>query len=563
MKIPVTYRSFLIPALAITLCATGTVETATARDKPCKRIKRNNDKALWESKIFDVRQNLKSNVDLSITNYGVIGKNGLTNASSVSWPRGSNNMYLFGGGLWFGAVKQNSEGEFFKNTFITYNPNSGISWVVPGRIADGNELDKSLTAQLNNRVYVSTDYAEDGTPTDVTDATNWPIWDAKPGQTPGVDGYAGQYVPNPANRTMVVYPKGPVFLSDEDIFTIYKDTDLNYYEHGVTKARERGYPLGLDIAQTVYTWAEGELKDAVIIHYEIVNRSSDTLRECWVAPAMDFDIATVLQSQAGASNDRVRFYAEDPSLNLAVQWTEGNMGEANKGFGYVGMSFLSSPAVDENGFIRRDKQFFAQEEQLGLQTFRNWVIENDPITDDSRYDFVSAKVKDADDGPGDKRFLMATGPFNFLPGEKARVAVALVFATGEGNNATGTQQDMTKLVHLTKLVRNTYDATFASGVITRVADATDGAVQAGIHIDRVFPNPASTRMSVEFTLPVAGETTIELVDVTGRTVGSMHKALAAGAQVLALDASAFPLGIYYCRITSAGFTATTMVSIVR
>lgn len=563
MKFPVTYRSLLIPALAIALCAAGTVENANARNKPCKRTKRDNDKVLQESKIFDLRQTTKSNVELYTTNYGILGLNVPANAGGGYWPRGSGNMYLFGGGIWFGAYKQNAAGELTKNTLITYNPNSGNSWTVPGRIADGNELDESTAAQQNNRVYISTDYAEDGTPKDLTDVTNWPIWDTKPGQTPGTDGYAGEYVPNPANRTMSVYPKGPTVLSDEDIFAIYKDTDLNYYEQGATKAQEKGYPLGLEIAQTMYTWGDGELKDAVIIHYELVNRSSDTLRDCWMAPAMDFDLAAAPFIQAGAANDRTRFYGEDPDLNLALQWTNADRGEAGKGFGYVGMSFLSSPAVGTDGFLRHDKQFFTHDEQLGLKTFRNWIIENDPTTDEARYDFISSNVRDGDSGPGDKRFLMATGPFNLLPGEKARVAVALVFAAGaKGGECDGSTEDLANLAGLTSLVRERYDATVASGVLTRVAE-TGELAQPGIQIDRVFPNPASARMNVEFVLPVAGETTIEIVDVMGRTVHSMRGPLSVGSQVLTLDASAFEPGVYYCRITSAGATATTMVSIVR
>lgn len=561
MKLSRTYRFLLVPALAAALCAAGTTHDATARNKPCKRTKKANEQVLRQSRLLDLQKNTESNVELHTTNYGITGLNVDANMGGGYWPRGSGNMYLFGGGLWFGANKQVGD-TFLKNVFITYNPNSGNSWAVPGRTADGDEIDPSLEAQQNNRVYFSTDYTAEGTPKAGTDGVNWPIWDTKPGQTPGVGGYAGQYLPDPTDRTMSLHPKGPVFLSDEDIFAIYKDNDLDYYEHGVSKAKQRGYPLGLDIAQTMYTWGEGELKDAVIIHYEIVNRSSDTLHYCWVAPVMDFDLAAAGMSQIGATNDRVRFYEEDPSLNLALQWTEENKGEAGKGFGYVGMSFLSSPAVDANRFLRRDKPFFDHNEQLGLKTFRDWIIENDPKDDGSRYEFMSAGVREGDYGPSDKRFLMATGPFNFLPGEKVRIAVALVFAAGaKGGPCDGTTEDLANLTALTRRVRDTYDASVASGVITRVGEENGAAHD--IRIDRVFPNPASVRTSVEFTLPSAGETTVEIVDVTGRTVSSIRETLEAGPQVLTLDASAFGAGVYYCRVSCAGATATTMLSIVR
>jgi len=91
----------------------------------------------------------------------------------------------------------------------------------------------------------------------------------------------------------------------------------------------------------------------------------------------------------------VSFYFWDTTLNLAYQWTNGDLGEEGKGFGYIGFDFMESPVVDENGFIvSRLANRLPKEGELGLKTFRNWVIQNDPSTDVERYDFVSAGVKE-------------------------------------------------------------------------------------------------------------------------------------------------------------------------
>jgi len=89
----------------------------------------------------------------------------------------------------------------------------------------------------------------------------------------------------------------------------------------------------------------GDYRDFIFLKYEITNYSKDTLSDCWMAPVMDVDIAVATNSQNGASNDRCRYYEEDPTLNLAVQWSMGDQGEKGQGFGYLGFDFLESPAV--------------------------------------------------------------------------------------------------------------------------------------------------------------------------------------------------------------------------
>lgn len=562
MKTSRPYRSMMLSVLAAAVAVGGVTQQAEARNKPCKRVKHANENVLRTSKLFDVQQNSQSNVEFFTTNYGVLALNVESNVGGMFWPRDSRNLYGFSGGLWVAAKKEGANNEMNKLVFITHNPNSGNSWAVPGRRADGDAMQTTQEAQRNYRVYSSVDYTQEGTPKEGGNGTNWPIWHTQANQTPGSNGYAGDYVANPAERTMSMYPKGPVVLSDEDIFTIYKDSDLNQYEGGIGSLQERGYPLGVDIAQTIYTWGTGELKDAVVVHYEIVNRSSDVLRECWIAPAVDFDLASPTSYQSGAANDRTRYYHEDPTLDLAVQWTETDRGEADRGFGYVGMSFLSSPAVDDMDNIRHDQPFYPRSEQIGLTTFRNWVIENDPTDDGARYDFVSLSARDGDAGPGDKRFLMATGPFTLKPGEKAKVAVAFVFAMpAAGTEATGNTEDLANVVALTKKVREKYEESMAEGVITHAGD--DASAGNKVAITQVYPNPASAQTRVEFTVPTAGMVTADIVDVMGRVVHSLQQRAEAGRQVLSFDASLLSAGTYYCRITSNGATATTMLSVVR
>lgn len=519
-------KSFFQLALAaatVSLLGTGVDAHAGTNPKNSGK-KRPQEEVLRTGNLLDLQQNTVSNIRFYTTNYGIFGLNVDANAGGGFWPRSSANQYIFGGGVWFAALKRVENDNFNKLVAISYNPNSGQSWFVPGRVADGDEILTDADKIQKYRTYFSTDFGGDGTPLNKQDGPNWPIWDAGADtDTLKSERYLGTYVDNVDERSVASHPKGPAYISEEDIFSTFKDTDLRYYEGGEVQAKKRGYPMRLDIEHTTYSWGFGQYRNFMFLAYTIINRSSDTLRDAWMAPAMDMDIARAPNTQAGASNDRVRYYEEDPSLNLAIQWTDGNQGEAGQGFGYIGFDFLESPIVNENKRIEKDRDLtpveldslskfidFAKlhydsllaenaigeadllmhrrlraltDRQLaaidgtlrrpGLKTFRNWVIENDPTDDGGRYDFMTLGVKEGDNGPGDKRFLMATGPFDMYPGDTARVVVGLIMArTASGGDATGSVEDARELVRTDKFAQRVYDDNFRTPVPPDRANVT-------------------------------------------------------------------------------------------
>jgi hypothetical protein len=393
--------------------------------------------------IYDVQRNTLSNFDFYTTNYGIFGLDVAKNSGAGFWPRGTLNQYLFGSGIWIGALKKNpSDNKLTKMVEIGYNPNSGQSWFVPGAVQDG---DKAFsTGQDKYRTYFSTDFdLGSGEPIMKEDGPNWPLW---------IVDDSGQYqygtkkhgfIYDETKRNKYVYIRGPQFVSDEDIVTIYKDTDLDHFEGGVVKRKSQGYPMKLEIQSRIYTWKTEEMKDVTIMSYLIENKSTDTLYNCWVGGVFDSDIAYQPSATQGATNDRMRYFETNKDLNLTVGWTNTDKGEAGKGFGYIGISMLESPAVDNNGFIRTDKMVFEPKEQLGMVTSRNWSIVEDLLEDNVRYDYMSSAVRDGDNGPGDKRMMLATGPFNLKPGDVGRVVFSINFALpAKGGEADGTDEDI-------------------------------------------------------------------------------------------------------------------------
>lgn len=454
--------------------------------------------------VYDLQQNSISQIQFYTTNYGIFGFDVARTRGGGYWPRGSLNQYIFAGGLWIGAQKFRRPTDADRTTYVsvTYNPNSGRGWYVPGRINYGGPNSTEFpnvdavdpTDVLKYRTYFSTDFIPStGAPINAAHQYYWPIWDASTNieDTLKTNRYFGIFIPQTELRNTTTHPRGPAFISGEDIFATYKDTDLSRYEGGVASRRERGYPLRLQIDQMIYSWGFGDYKDFIFLKYEVTNYSTDTLWNCWLAPIQDVDIARAPATAYGAGNDRAKYYDCDPSLNMAVQWSNADRGQAGHGFGYLGFDFLESPAIvvlndttfngndtiitpigpneydpalhgpDAPRFVRKDKKVYKNEEQLGLVTFRNWAIDDDRLEDEERYNFISTGQQDGDDAPGDKRFLMSTGPFHMRPGDTVRTVVGMILAnSAKGIDPDGTCEDMKELERKNIFAQEVYDNNF-------------------------------------------------------------------------------------------------------
>lgn len=79
-----------------------------------------------------------------------------------------------------------------------------------------------------------------------------------------------------------------------------------------------------------------------------------------------------------------------------------------------------------------------------------------------------------------------------------------------------------------------------------------GAVPSGSLALSASPNPTDGPLALALTLPEAGAVTVEAFDALGRRVWQTTAALSAGAQTLAVDASAWAPGVYVVRATAAG-----------
>jgi|GEM_PF-1863462 len=504
---------------------------------------------------FKMDSNSVSNVAFYTSNNGIYGLNIPLNRGGVFWPRGTKNQYIFGAGIWVGAMKNSPEdGQPRRYVIMSYNPNNGNSWVVPGRFEENKPYDYDMG--LKYQAVKSPDYNKfSGELKSDPSQPKWPLWIDKSSYDASK---FGSFIFDNSKRNTTNFAEGAKIFSDEDVYTTFVDNDLDFYDGGKAARKAVGYPLGLQFEQVTYTWGSGFLKDALIVSYKITNISKDTLNDCWAAPVIDYDISDYSVGTIGSSNDRGRYYLLEDSLQLGVGWSNGDKGETGKNFGYIGFSLLETPAVNLKGYLRKDKPFYRKKEQIGLQTYRNWTIADDKSTDDELYYFISNKTLDGDNGPGDKRALLGTGPFIMLPNDTIKIVLLINFAPPAVDpDPTGTDDDMANIVNSKKAIDK-----FWTRYVTDVEENEYGFKT--VTMTEPYPNPVNRLVNLDFSLHEPGNVSIELYNILGEKIKILaeNTFFDAGNNSIRADFTGLPDGQYTVSLRTARQVLTGKIIIM-
>ena len=460
-----------------------------------------------------------SEIEFTATNYGVFGHDVAANNGGFIHPRGSTMSYIFGAGVWFGAEQFVSGSGVEQKVLMTYDPNSGTSWMTPG---DGYDLEPYPSFP---ELYHSINHDMVGARQD-TSALRWPVRIASPAHTafflrPGT--YA---LRNDERRT------GRAATSSQ-----YEQFVSRYRDDLTERFSEETGPIGIQMQEIISAPLDGPHTRSVIVQYQIINKSGGRLLNAVAGILTDADLGT-------AGNDRSSFYASRPELRTAIVTTEP---EPSAEYGSLAITMLEGPSANSSGFIanviRRGFEDFGR-----VGTFRDWSIQDDPENAGQRYALMTSGRIDDTSVPHDTRTLMASNRFNMENGDTAWLAVAYtVFPERTTINAgdTGFERTIESLL-------DTYyfDATSA---------ADDETVTAGALT--VAPNPATGRARLAFTLPRGGTARLDVVDALGRTVRTMSLGeLVAGAHHTTLDLTALSAGSYIVTLQSgATRTATRLI----
>jgi hypothetical protein len=355
-------------------------------------------------------------------NTGVVGGD----RAGGSWPQPLVNAYIFGAGVWIGCLQDtvDAEGKPKTDTLVTfsYNPNSGLSEMVPG---DSNHYLEAPGSQLD-RIYR---YPGD-----------WPPPRAR-------------YAPD-ANDTVFVPQKN---FSLQDLWCVYTDVDPNRHTPKDTR------PIGINVYQTVYAWNYTANKDIFFLKYDIKNVSGRPIRKMYLGAVIDPDIGDSKDDLVGLIKDK--WFKNSPTDSFEVK----NVGFAydydnrekrsgtwdwDKGTpGCIAYKFLDGPIKEKTG-------------EPVMTAFKRFTLDFDPPKDPARYmtmagyDYrtnVYNPFDSLDPQYADKRFIQASGPFDLEIDSSATIIVAVIAASFGKEGETGAKKDTLELAKVAATAQFIYD----------------------------------------------------------------------------------------------------------
>ena len=473
---------------------------------------------------------------------------------------------------------------WFEVCEMTYNPNTGNGWFAPG------EPDNIPDINGKNYPYLSTSFdhiiGEPIITDSVTPQYAWPIWESFHKTKKNKQNFNfGTWISNINSRDSAAAGADPVFISQEDILNSYSDDDSTMNPEFTSGL---GYPLGLHIHESIYSWGFGRYRDLIFIRYEVRNSSKkDTLKDCFLAPASDPDLGV---GGSGGTNDLnsyfgltpqdtldcLNFFPEsspfhgDPTaLNLARQWSRTESTAVPKGeYGCIGFAFVETPVAISDELINNDDSLrlggygpnsLYQKNRLGLSTFRQWTISNDPVAS-TRYDFAASGRKDfGNTTNADMRLLMSTGPFTLAPGRSVTTTIAIGIARPSTTVLKDNQDSLVKLM--------AFAHDFFAHPVSEFGDPNsiaihhfEGAPTSSVRQSHALPpinftlspNPASGDISINYLLEKRSSMRIEILNLLGQSILELSDIQDAGAYTKYVDLSKQLSGSYFARLVIDG-----------
>ena len=346
-----------------------------------------------------------------MTNYAIFGQFVELGAAGGEWPRGSNEFYIYGAGIWVGGTVNDRSIQTFnfanvgtKRDTVLYGAITDPRVVIGYNPSGGAEEFSGLT-----NIFIS-DHPED-----YADPNFWPLKD------------------NEGN---------PIIVGIEDSYCEFDDQDLQRWDTGSNSNAGDGediaqYGVGVKVIQRTHSWNYETNKTVHFFIYQIINIREDKLpiRNCFVSVMCDADVGPT------ANDDLVGF---DASRNLGYAYDSDF---AEQGFaripGFLAYKFLESPAANYDVDLNGDDQInndsilindvwvkdIRKGDPLGLTSFKTSNLQSgDPDTEPEKYiimaghnypDVGDQRYAPFDLGTGttpvDQRFFQSTGPFLLAP----------------------------------------------------------------------------------------------------------------------------------------------------
>lgn len=366
--------------------------------------------------IIDQRKNKIGKIEFTLDNKGRICFDLENKRGGIFYPRNSNSQYLFGAGYILFAEK-NGENKLS----FSYNVNNSESLQSPGSLNDGLFIDSNQ--KENYQVYNSEDYDANGLEKFGGTGPAWCIRKSKNNNSP-----YGVYINQVNLRTQDTSLK-PVFISDEDLFTTYKDTDTSAYPNS---AKDRN-GIGIQTEQTIYQWSKTEPKDFLLARYRLINKSGTDLHKCVFSPVFDSQITSKLMPHFGEKNDKL-IVSQFDGKDVAIVYTDTSKYETGLKFNYMFISPFDSPKI-LNGYANR----FAGN-KMKMKAKQVLVEDNLENSENLRDNLQKRNIIAS--GEIDQRLALVSEEFIWTKGDTLEFSYLLGFSPASNSFTDGKQQDI-------------------------------------------------------------------------------------------------------------------------
>lgn len=517
---------------------------------------------------LDINQ-VKAGINCS----GTIHYDPNTGNPSYEVPKGSGRHSNYHTSLWIGGINTGGQLKIAGQT----NPQTASDYS-PGPLSTLDATTNSTVVSQYNKVWKINKseidaFLNGGALT--TNILNWPgNGDISQNQDPLLAPFVdvdndGVYTPQNGD-----YPK---IKGDQAIFYVYND---NYGLHA-----SGGQAIGVEIRVMAYAYntcslvaANPYLAYTTFYDYQIINRSSFDLYSTYVSLETDADLGNYNDDYIGC--DVQDAYGYTYNADAVDENGYGNHPPA------AGYQLLKSPYADAADGIDNDGDGTIDEpnEEIGLTGFYYYnnsfpgipIQMTDPSNAIDYYQYMSGFWKDGTPftcggnsyggsipskfaypantytaGPcgsaswteagagGDRRYIMSSGPFTLQPGEVVELEFAHVtsFDSITNNPLAKLDQDMQNL----KSIYNT-------GTINSCSVVSLKENNKSIEFE-LFPNPASSLLTVSSDQFANSTTNISISDVLGKVVLSTENK---NAHQINLNLSELSIGVYFLKVTSEG-----------
>lgn len=285
------------------------------------------------------------------------------------------------------------------------------------------------------------------------------------------------------------------------------------------------FPMGLLVHQSAQAFPTGEGPDeAFLIEQIVVNDGSYFLDSVYIAWVFDCDIAAGAGGWLNQPNiDDWASY--QPERSMGYMWDGDNpeypgddTGDFGVSPGYIGIALLDAP--------------------LPLCSFQWWNWEEDPGTDDEKFQFMAGihpasgglAFRADPDSVFDYRILISTGPYTLNPGDS--IYTAMTFAVGIGMDGLNNSID--------EMIEYYENLSYISQRENPVRNCT---------LLQAYPNPFNESAILSFELNNAGNVSLSIFDIQGREILQLIDGYkSAGKYEILMDLHEMGSGIYFARL---------------